>query len=49
MAIKFVLSSNPIVQRVIQETANDIPSAFESIASHANRREIGRASCRERV
>jgi len=38
MAIKFVLSSNPIVQRVIQETANDIPSAFKSIASHANRR-----------
>ena len=38
MTIKFVLSSNPIVQRVIQETANDIPSAFESIASHAIRR-----------
>ena len=38
MAIKIISSSNPIMQRVIQKTANDIPSAFESIASHANRR-----------
>lgn len=38
MPIKIVSSGDPIVQQIDKFTTDNIPSAFEKIASHANRR-----------